>query len=109
MDGLFAVGAAAPDPPLKFLKGGGLDKDLKALREAATHLARPLQFDLQQHRPAPIKLLLHRLARRAVAMAREFGPLEQAASSDAFVEVLAAEEEIVLPIPFAAAGRTGGG
>ncbi len=106
---LFTVGAAATDAPLQLLKTGGLQKHLERRRKALTHLAGPLQFDLQQHRSARGQLALHRLARRAIEIAGELSPLQQAPLSHLALKAGAIEEEITAALLLTRPGTAGGG
>ena len=63
------------------------------------HLPGPFQLNFQQHRPL-FQVALHRLPRRAVEVAGEFGPLQKVAVGDALLEVWAAEKEIVPAVFF---------
>ena len=61
---------------------GGARKTSWASGIARAHLPGALQVDLQQHRAPGGEVVEHRLPRRAVEVAGELGPLEQAARGD---------------------------
>ena len=109
LDGLLALGAPPTDAPLQLLEAGGLDEHLKPFRKTTPHLTGPLQFDLQQHRSSLGQMVLHRGPRRAVEIASELSPLQEATRLNLSLEALAIEKAIGDPIDVSGSGCPGGG
>ena len=90
---LGGLGAAAGEPAHQLLPGGRGQEDQLGLRHHALDLPRALEVDLQQDGHAGGEPASTRRARRAVAVARELGPLEQLPAGDQPVELVVVDEE----------------
>ena len=106
---LLGIGTAPPDPALQFLKAWGGQKNLKPIRETATHLAGTFQLNLQKHRAPRRHLFLSRTTGSAVAIPCEFRPLQKTSLLHQGLKPRTAVEEVVDAVLLPLARRTGGG
>ena len=109
LNGILRIGSAPTDPALQFFKAGGSQKNLKTVRKTATHLAGTFQLNLQKHGAPRRHLFFHRTSGGAVAIPREFRPLEKTSLLHQGLKPRTAVEEVVDAVLLPLARRTGGG
>lgn len=97
---LSGLGAASGEPAHQLFPGRRGQEHQAGVRRHALNLARPGQVDLEQAGHACLELGVERLARRAVPVAREPGPLQQCPAGDQPVELVVIDKVILAPLHF---------
>jgi len=100
-DLLLRFGAATGQPAFQLLTRRRHDEHQNRVRHEVTHLKRTLRIDLEDDRRTPGDLGFHISARRAIAVAMNLGPFEQAVLGHKTVELGIRDEAIVSALDLA--------
>ena len=97
------------EPALQFPDGRRQDENAdEIVARFFAQLLRALPIDIEQHVAAGAQCVDDRPARRAVAMAEHFGPLQQLAFFDHGIEATAIDEMIIAAVDLAGPLAAGG-